>query len=398
MIQESLNNKLLHKDKGLIMNKAVVITLISIIFFTLFPGCLSTENIPPEPNLRASSTFLDVNETVTFFGNDSFDRDGEIVRYFWDFDDGTNDTGKYVSHEYEEGGNYTVILIITDDDNRKAVQAITIHVNELPVPVIDISLPAYIHEEVFFKANDSYDLDGFITDYYWDFGDGANETGMSVSHIFDTFKGDGPEEMFKVTLTVTDNDGAKGARTKDFLVKFRTYEVSWGIGTLIKGGDEGSLEEGNSEIISREIKYLNLTKVEFTLTWEDFQPYYGSPPLPVGEPNDEFILNITSPNGYYYEGGPDTDEKIVVKVPSKGAINPIPSKFTMKSESPKILETLIVDEYTSNNGTGEWEINITLTEALGTLGGPPDLDPGEDWILEDIICYYYYPDIKIVEE
>jgi hypothetical protein len=379
------------------MNRAVVITLISIIFFAFFPGCLSTENLPPEPNLRASSTFIDVNETITFFGNDSFDRDGEIVRYFWDFDDGTNATGKYVSHEFKKGGNYTVILIITDDGNKKAVQALTIHVNELPVPFIDISLPAYIHEEVFFKANNSFDPDGFITDYYWDFGDGANETGMSVSHVYDTFKGDGTEEMFKVTLTVTDNDDAKSARTKDFLVKFRTYEITWRIGDVMVYNPNGDLDEGSSELLTREIFILNITKIEFRLTWTDDWPYRGSPPLLEGIPNDEFILNISSPGDYTYEGGPETDEKIVVKAPSKGEMNQIPLDFTMEAESPEILESLIVGEYISDNGTGEWDINITLTEALGTLGGPPDADPGNPWALE-VRCFYYWPKITIYEE
>jgi hypothetical protein len=382
------------------MNRAVVITLISVIFFAFFPGCLSTENLPPEPNLRASSTFIDVNETVTFFGNDSFDRDGEIVRYFWDFDDGTNATGKYVSHEFKKGGNYTVILIITDDGNKKAVQALTIHVNELPVPFIDISLPAYIHEEVFFKANNSFDPDGFITDYYWDFGDGSNETGMSVSHVYDTFEGEGPEEMFKVTLTVTDNDGAKGARSKDFLVKFRTYEVTWKIGDVRVDGNDGELDEGTSELFTTHISIHNITKIEFRLTWVDDVPFLGDPPLTEPKPNDEFVLNVTSPDGYYYEGGPDTDEKIVVKAPSKGEMNQIPMEFTMEAESPKILETLIVDEYITDNGTGKWEINITLIEAGGARDPPIfpwEIDTGNNWTYE-ARCFYYWPYITIYEE
>ncbi|UCG67931.1 MAG: PKD domain-containing protein [Thermoplasmata archaeon] len=374
------------------MNKAVVITVISILFIAFFPGCIfPTENLPPEPNLKASSTFIDVNETVTFFGNDSFDRDGEIVRYFWDFDDGSNATGKYVSHEYENGGNYTVILIITDDENKKAVQAITIHVNELPIPDINISLPAYIHEEVYFKANNSFDPDGFITDYYWDFGDGSNETGMSVSHVYDEKK------PFTVTLTLTDNDGAKAARAKLFDVEFRTYQVTWKTHDLKVDGNDGELDEGTSELFTTQINRLNLTKIEFRLTWEDNLPFYGSPPLTEPIPNDEFLLNITSPDDYYYEDGPDTDEKIVVKAPSKGEMNPIPLDFTMEAESPKILETLIVDDYISDNGTGEWAINITLTEALGTWGGPPDLDFGNNWTYE-ARCFYYWPDITIYEE
>ena len=109
------------------MDKAVVIAAILISMVVFFPGCIRIgENLPPEPDLKASATFIDVNETVIFSANDSFDRDGEITKYYWDFDDGTNATGPYVSHDYEKGGNYTVVLIITDNEDKKAVLAMTV--------------------------------------------------------------------------------------------------------------------------------------------------------------------------------------------------------------------------------------------------------------------------------
>jgi len=371
------------------MDKAVVIAAILISMVVFFPGCIRIgENLPPEPDLKASATFIDVNETVIFSANDSFDRDGEITKYYWDFDDGTNATGPYVSHDYEKGGNYTVVLIITDNEDKKAVQAMTVHVNELPVPLINISHPVFIHETVNFWANDSYDPDGYVTDYFWDFGDGSNKTGMSVSHVYTAKK------PFKVTLTVTDNDDAKGATSREFEVRFRTYLVNWDTDYLEVPGDTGNLEEGNSEFITREINFLNMTRVEFILTWNDSQPYIGDPPLTEPEPNDEFIMIITSPSLYTFEGGPTTEEQIIVDAPKKGALNDIPEPLEIPAESPEILKGILAINNTKENGTGEWTINITLIEALGTLGGPPDLDFGEDWTLgtlEKIKCFYYYP-------
>ena len=97
------------------MRRAVAGIISLLLLFGLFSGCIfPSENIPPVPYLAASATYIDVGEEVVFSGNDSVDKDGEIVRYFWNFGDGTNTTGKYVTHEYEKGGNYTVILIITD--------------------------------------------------------------------------------------------------------------------------------------------------------------------------------------------------------------------------------------------------------------------------------------------
>jgi len=47
------------------------------------------------------------------------------------------------------------------------------------------------------------DYDGDIISYNWDFGDGSSSNQQNPSHTFDT-------GVYTVTLTVTDNDGAKG--------------------------------------------------------------------------------------------------------------------------------------------------------------------------------------------
>lgn len=55
---------------------------------------------------------------------------------------------------------------------------------------------------ILFDASQSYDLDGSIVSYAWNFGDGMNGTGKTVSHIYVK------PAVYKVQLTVTDDDGA----------------------------------------------------------------------------------------------------------------------------------------------------------------------------------------------
>jgi PKD repeat protein len=55
--------------------------------------------------------------------------------------------------------------------------------------------------EIVFNASASYDPDGFIVSYLWDFGDGTNATGVTAEHTY-LLNG-----SFTVTLTVTDDDG-----------------------------------------------------------------------------------------------------------------------------------------------------------------------------------------------
>jgi len=78
-------------------------------------------NRPPIASFIQNATTVNVGEVIHFDASDSFDPDGDIVIYFWDFDDFTDETGVSVDHEYTEGGNYTVTLFIMDDDGRTAL-------------------------------------------------------------------------------------------------------------------------------------------------------------------------------------------------------------------------------------------------------------------------------------
>ena len=65
-----------------------------------------------------------------------------------------------------------------------------------------------VYETVALDASDSYDPNGIIVSYDWDFGDGTNGTGMNVTHIYTT------AGVHPVKLTVTDNNGETDAIIK----------------------------------------------------------------------------------------------------------------------------------------------------------------------------------------
>jgi len=56
-----------------------------------------------------------IYNTVTFDASDSYDSDGYITKYSWNFGDGKTDSGKTVTHVYEATRPYTVNLTVTDD-------------------------------------------------------------------------------------------------------------------------------------------------------------------------------------------------------------------------------------------------------------------------------------------
>ncbi|MBN2604130.1 MAG: PKD domain-containing protein [Candidatus Thermoplasmatota archaeon] len=61
-----------------------------------------------------------VGNPVTFFGMDSFDVEGEIIDYSWDFGDGETGEGLTVAHEYGSKGIFNVTLTVKDQIGKKS--------------------------------------------------------------------------------------------------------------------------------------------------------------------------------------------------------------------------------------------------------------------------------------
>jgi PKD repeat protein len=71
-----------------------------------------------------------VTETLHFDGSGSFDPDGTIVDYAWDFGDGNNASGDKVNHVYNAAGNYTIRLTVTDNNGAEANTTLIIQITE----------------------------------------------------------------------------------------------------------------------------------------------------------------------------------------------------------------------------------------------------------------------------
>ena len=162
------------------------------------------KNRPPVAALTETAVMIDKKQVVTFDASPSYDPDGTIVEYFWDFEDGTTGTGVSISHSYSESGLYTATLTITDNDGATDTISTTKVVgNKAPIAVFfESSSNVHIEDTITFNASKSYDPDGIIVNYFWDFGDGNTGTGELVSHAYKY------NRSYFVTLTVTDNDGA----------------------------------------------------------------------------------------------------------------------------------------------------------------------------------------------
>ncbi len=341
---------------GLRKNKMKIINLYLI--FAIMMGLLvlgSAINIvanqPPVADAEPDNQTIYAGEEAWFNGSESYDPDGSIESYFWDFQDGTSSSQSNTLHIYDIPGNYTVILTVTDDagatdndivnvtvlgsppgnttvwidslttDKQKynATETINVEViikrdygnpppfwegtlifevfdknmvlyyyderqviladfgvaeitsfnfnltdigeylvraslydnvsifvdmkeisivisqesqNQLPVAIVNSDHQIVnVSDAVWFYGNLSYDPDGSIVSYDWDFGDGSIGSGSKISHVYEIIGN------FTVTLVVTDNGGAKDQDTFEVRVKELIDEPDDGNKTLPSSAD-----------------------------------------------------------------------------------------------------------------------------------------------------------------
>lgn len=83
--------------------------------------------------------------------------------------------------------------------------------------------------EILFDASRSFDLDGTILSYDWDFGDSETGSGRTVLHAYwDT-------GVYVVTLSVADNEGAISSQTTNCTIAVATYNLNISVIDIVTG-------------------------------------------------------------------------------------------------------------------------------------------------------------------
>jgi len=163
--------------------------------------------ITPIANFTHSPENPTVNQTITFDASSSFDPDGNITKYKWDFGDGniTEVEEPVITHTYSIAGNYTVKLTVTDDKGVKSSisRNITVRpvINQPPIANANGPYTGIEGQPVEFNASLSHDPEGMPLTYYWEFEDGetAVTTQPTITHIY------AQEGNYTVTLIVNDS-------------------------------------------------------------------------------------------------------------------------------------------------------------------------------------------------
>ncbi len=142
---------------------------------------------------------------VVFSARGSYDPDGRLGNFHWIFADGTDNWGPTSYQTFSLPGIYTVTLTAYDDRGGSSTDTVTVYVGQPNQPPVAMAAAAPLHGNgplnVNFNSASSYDPDGTLAAYLWEFGDGSISTQANPTHTYPA------QGSYQAVLTVTDDLG-----------------------------------------------------------------------------------------------------------------------------------------------------------------------------------------------
>ena len=159
-------------------------------------------NAPPVPVITAVDHSTSAKQLIS--AEKSHDDDQKVLKYSWDFGDGSIGSGKSAVHVFQNSGRY--IITLTVDDGQKQTNSIQSTTHLLVInkyPIAQFSIPATWEPEkpLLVDGTKSYDPDGIVSKYTW-LINGKEAASDSISPLTFSEPGD-----YAVALKVKDNSG-----------------------------------------------------------------------------------------------------------------------------------------------------------------------------------------------
>jgi|GEM_PF-3835806 len=200
-----------------------------------------------------------IGEAIVFDGSESYDPDGQIKAFEWDFGDGQTGSQMQQSHLYSELGTYTVVLTVTDEfglsDSMSTVAVISQPTLVPEMPTIQGPSSCLENETVTFVFSGS-DPDNDSIRFLISWGDGTNTTteyydsdsSLSITHTFSS------AGMFLVSVLGQDDLGAASSEAIHVIGVGTTFE-------FVSGAIDGFVfdDDSNGRF---DLFYNNVTKHE----------------------------------------------------------------------------------------------------------------------------------------
>ena len=140
-----------------------------------------------------------------------------IASYFWEFGDGNTSTAQNPTYVYSSAQTFSVKLTVTTDNGCTKDTTKQVLVVPAPTAAFSYNSPACSGTTISF-TDQSSSPHGYITTWYWDFGDGNNSGTITwpaspdVTHTYAT------GGTYPVTLTITTSDGCTQTHTSQVVI------------------------------------------------------------------------------------------------------------------------------------------------------------------------------------
>ncbi len=187
---------------------------------------------------QQDSSLLHASRVLWLFdASSSYDPDGEIVEYAWDW----NSDGEFsivthlplAGHRFAETGSHRVTLRVTDawGATGDVSQVVVLEGRRLPEAAFSWTpIDPNLGESVGF-VDESQAGQGSLQDWSWDFGDGNTSRDRAPFHAY-TQKG-----TYTVRLTVTTDDGLTATTTRHVTVKNLPPQAAFSFNQDLEVGD-----------------------------------------------------------------------------------------------------------------------------------------------------------------
>ena len=168
--------------------------------------------IPPVASFSFTPNTPSDKDTI-IFSDASYDPDGTIQNWEWTLGDGAIVNTQNLTYEYHDNGIYNITLTVIDDTSLTSTITKTLMVTNIPpMPNFTYSPPASTDNTPLDFTDTSQDLDGYIINWTWNFGD---ETKSYISHPSHQYTKTG---TYNVTLSIKDDDNAINHITKEISI------------------------------------------------------------------------------------------------------------------------------------------------------------------------------------
>jgi PKD repeat protein len=312
---------------------------------------VTLQDRPPVASFTSTPSSAPTATAISFNGMASYDPDGTVVSYSWDFGDQTTGTGSIVSHSYTYAKTYTVTLTVTDNGGVTGSTMSQVTITDRPPAVRFTPSPgtANTGQSVTLSITVN-DPDGTISTTGVDWGDGTIQlySGAitSATHSYSS-TGSSTSKIFTIIITGTDNNASSTSTSSPVTINDRVPSPSFNPSSTV-------LSTGQNVTLTISASDPDGTVTAIKIDWGD-----GT--------IDSLSGTATSDAHSYSSTGTSTSKSFTITVnatDNSGSTGKYSSQVTVSDRPPVIAIT----SSPSSVSTGQTvTVSITSSDPDGTI-------------------------------